>query len=305
MKRLFLIFILFFFLASCLIGGGAGSNSVRVQVAAFHQNSALRTGSGQPYIRLSPSREICRWRPFKLENVREQLLTTGIAKEILDDFLFYRETEGAEGAEGEERETSSYGPEVGKPVYIETGENWTKFGLQITNLTKYVLIIDTVRFEAKARCGSQIFEHSGEHSAGYCSREGDEAPYLYIVPPVKRDDKGNPTHPMVNYHPRSSNAFDNLTLIFDGFPIVDRTKEASKNFQNAFKSPGTNTPTGLSGTESAGSATERECQPNKTIAIPKYDIELILVGYFLLPRSVEQVGSFTKRIHFSTSVINF
>ena len=294
MQKIARLCILFFFLSSCIFGG-AGSGQVQVKVAAFHENSPLRTASGQPYIRLSPSREICRWRPFQLQQVREQLLTEGIDEETLDDYLFYTEGEEATEEEGP-------GPEVRSPVYIETEDNWTKFGLQIVNLSRFALIIDTVRFNARARCGSQTFDHSGEISSGYCSESGHDAPFLYIVPPTNYDDKGRPIGPGINYQPRSINAFDNLTLIFNGFPIIDRTAEPSRNLQRAFQTVENNASNSRG--QQNGSTAETECQPNQTIVIPRYTVELTLIGYFLLPRGTEQVSHFTKRIRFSTTVIN-
>ena len=302
-QKIFALFIFVFFcLSSCIIGGGgAGSSRVDVRVVAFHSNSLIRTGSGQPYIRRQASREICRWRPFELETVRDQLLTQGIDEDILDDYIFPIDEEA------EEEEESSLDPVVKKPIYVETAENWTKFGLQIVNTSNYLLIIDTIRLNAKARCGSQVFEHSSELSSGYCAGDS-EAPYLYIVPPAPINAEGRPSGPMINYHPRSTNAFDNLTLIFDAFPIIDRTGEASTNFQNLFKSSGQNTFSGsvTGGGAEAGLTNEQECSPNQIIVVPRYDVELTLVGYFLLPSgAAEQVGHFSKRIRFPITSINF
>ena len=288
-----------FFLSSCLLGGGReGSRNVSVKVVAFHENSSLRTASGRPYIRRTASQrgEICRWRPFELRDVRSQLLKEGIDEEVLDEYLLHRE-EGTEEEEGAERETR-------EPVYMSTGENWIKFGLQIINFSPYVLIIHTVSFNAKARCGSQIFEHSGEINTGYCSVQGDNAPYLYIVPPTKYNDRREPIGPMVHYRPLSSNAFDNLTLILDGFPIVDRTREPSKSLQNAFQTNTSPSTTAGAGAPAAALAVERECQPDKTIVIPRYTIELTLIGYYLLPKAAEEVSYFTKTVSFPTAVIN-
>ena len=292
LKNIFLLCFLFIFLSSCALGlGGSGSNKVQVFVVPFHSDSKARTASGRPYIRIKEVPQICRWRPFRLREVHEQLLDEGIAEEILDRYFFPDE-------EDEEDEESSEGSEVGEPVYHTPAANWIKFGLQITNLTNYVLVIDTVRFQARARCGTQIFQHSGEISTGYCGGEGsDAAPYLYVAPPADL------TGTQINYYPQSSNPFDNLTLIFDGFPIVDRTQTASRSFQNAFTGPGSSS--GSAGAE-GGAGTESECQPDKTIVIPRYDVELVLIGYFMLPsgEEVEQVGHFTKRVRFSTTVVN-
>ena len=305
MKEIFLFCFLCVFLSSCALGlSSSGTNKVQVFVVPFHSDSKSRTASGRPYIRTKAIPQICRWRPFQLREVYEQLQEEGIAEEVLDRYFLLEEEEGESADERE----------IGEPVYHTVGDNWIKFGLQITNLTNYVLVIDTVRFQARARCGSQTFQHSGEISTGYCGGEGsDAAPYLYVAPPADL------TGTQINYYPQSSNPFDNLTLLFDGFPIIDRTQEASRSFQNAFtrsSSPsGVATGTaGATGTaDSAGTAgvgagtrTNRECQPNKTIVIPRYDIELVLIGYFMLPsgEEVEQVGHFTKRIRFSTTVIN-
>ncbi|MCZ0931834.1 MAG: hypothetical protein OXJ52_01605 [Oligoflexia bacterium] len=298
MKKKFSLCFFFVLFSSCVRTGGSGSNlssQVGVFVVPFHSNSQIRTASGQPYIRTKGIRQVCRFRPFSLREVRERLGKEKINEEVLDTFLFPEEA-GGEG-EGE----SSYGSEVSEPIYHQVGDNWLRFGLAIKNDTNFLLIIDTVRLQARARCGSQIFEHSGEISTGYCS---GEAPYLYIVPPLKITGK------QVNYYPQSTNPFDNLTLFFDGFPIIDRSGEASKSFQNAFRASGTTTQGPTNNTTASPARAERECQPNKTVVIPQYNIEITLIGYFLLPKGedkkkeVEQVDHFTKRIRFSTTVVN-
>ena len=283
---------LFFCLAclsfsSCLGSSGLSSKDVRVAVVAFHSNSDVQTASGAPYIRTKGTRQICRWRPFRQRKARDQLLQEGVDKEVLDDYLFPIKEE-------EEELSESYEIIQEDPVYLQVGDNWLRFGLQITNMTDFVLIIDTIRYQARAKCGSQVFSHSGEFNFGYCSGGGgDEAPYLYLVPPAGTTGK------QVNYFPQSANPFDNLTLYIDGFPILDRTGEASQSFQSHFED------TGVAGTSGSTDVTgERECQPNKTIVIPRYTVELTLVGYFMLPRGGEQAGHFQKRITFPTTALN-
>ncbi|MDE0091828.1 MAG: hypothetical protein OXN83_00915 [Oligoflexia bacterium] len=286
MKKTLFFCLACFSLSSCLVG--SGSNDVRVKVVSYHSNSDVQTASGAPYIRTKGTRQICRWRPFRQRTARDQLLQEGVDKEVLDDYLFPIEEE-----EGEESE--SYEVIQDDPVYLQLEDYWLRFGLQITNITDFVLIIDTIRYQARARCGSQIFSHSGEFSFGYCSGGGgDEAPYLYVVPPVETTGK------QINYKPLSSNPFDNLTLYIDGLPVLDRTGEASPSFQSRFED------TGVAGTFGSAEVTdERECQPNEPLVVPQYTIELTLVGYFMLPRgSGEQTGGFQKRISFPTTFHN-
>ena len=299
----FLLFILL--LPSCVGTGGVGSNDVQIFVVPFHSDSAVKTSSGRPYIRTKGSRQVCRWRPFNSRLVYEQLLKEGMSEEFLDSNFFY---EGSlEPVTSEATEDS----EVRKPVYLEVEDNWLKFGLQITNLTNYILVIDTIRLNGNARCGNYTFQpYSNEITTGYCSGEGEgTSPYLYLVLPSRS------TGTQINYFPQSENPFDNLTLFFDGFDIIDRTGEASRDFQRSFlrtnpnqntannNSAVTNTANNIGGTAS-GNGTESSCQPDKAIVVPQYSIEMTLIGYFLLPDGEEQIRSFTKRLRFSTSVIN-
>ena len=262
---------------------------MRVEVVAFHSNSNVQTSSGRPYIRAKGTRKYCRFRPFKQKLVREQLVNIGVSKEVVRDYLFQIEEENSETGSNEENEAEE------KPVYLQVDDNWLSFGLQIINLTQLVLIIDTIRYQARGKCGSQVFSHSGEIASGYCSGDGgDSAPYLYIVPPA------GTTGRQVNYYPQSANPFDNLTLFISGFPIVDRSGDPSKVLQNAF---GTGGNTASTATASAGTG-GRECQPNEIIVIPQYTVELTFIGYFMVPKGEgEQAGNFRKRISFITQQI--
>ena len=312
MKKIFLLCFLLALLSSCVGTVGSGSNlshKVQVFIVPFHSDSRVRTASGRPPIRdWKGGPKVCRFRPFRLEDVRDRLIKEGVNKNVLDKFLFDETFETEGGGEGESEGNSFSRREVGRPVYHEVGENWLSFGLQITNDTPFLLVIDNIRFQAKARCGSQTFEHSGEISTGYCSGEGEGAtPYLYLVPPLAIGGK------QVNYYSKSPNPFDNLTLFFDGFPILDRTGEASPDLQSTVKAFGANTTGQTNNVSTSATGTEKECQPHKIKVIPIYRVELTLIGYFILPRGddkddredeVEQVNSFVKRVSFSTTVFN-
>ena len=287
MKKIFLLCFVFILLSSCVVGG-VTDGDVIVKVVSFHQDDIVRTSSGRPLIFAKGSREYCRWRPFDWQFVREQFSKQGLEKEALDELFF----DGA--VENEETESSDVELED-KPVFIEVGNNWTTFGLLIQNNTDDLLIIDTVLFQARANCGSETFTHSGEISSSYCSGERG-APFLYIVLPKHQ----------INYTPNNSNSLNNLRLFIDGFPIIDRTGEPSTSFQSSFRAIGANEGTPPAGATEAGTGAGAKCEPHKIVVTPIYQVELTLIGYFIFMGEEEsrQTGRFTKRVRFSTTVIN-
>ena len=296
-KTLILLFFLFSLLPSCIGTSSFSSNDVRVIVTAFHADSLVRTDSGRPYIRAKGTRQVCRWRPFTARNVRSQLRKhVDLSEATLNKYFFSSEEE-------ESTETESNQVVGGRPIYYQTEGNWTKFGLVIQNSTEFTLVIDTIKYHARASCGDEILDHNGEFDSSYCSSEGETAPYLYIVPPAKKGV-------IVKYIPKSANPFDNLTLIIDQFPIIDRTDEPSTNLRNAFRSSTTGGDTSVS--------QNRGCQPNETVVIPSYTIELTLIGYFIIPdgpeedsdinnidegKGAEEAGYFVKRVTFQTTTL--
>ena len=286
MKKMLLLCFLCALLSSCLSGTG-DSGGVIVRVAAFHQGSLVRSSSGRPFINTKGGRHFCRWRPFNAREAREKLMKEGLGEKTLDEYLFIDEAHS--------EEESSEGRENQEPVYLQVGDNWSKFGLFIQNLTNYFLIIHTVKFEAEANCGSKLFYHSGEfHYTNYCTGEGNTAPYLYIISGRNQ----------VKYDPISSNSFNNLILFIDNFPILDRTGEASPSLQNTFKAFGRGTAGSMTNTNnSVVATTERKCRPNELKVIPRYRVELTLVGYFAVPgrEGLEQVDNFEKVVGFSTA----
>ena len=299
-----LLFFLFACLPSCLGLFSFSANDVKVKVAAFHSDSIVSTASGWPYIRTKGTRQICRWRPFTVRKVRSQLKKyVGFNEDTLNKYFFPEDEE--EGA-GESTEAESNRSIEGRPVYHQAENYWTKFGLVIQNETEFVLVIDTIRYYAKARCGDEILEHSGEFDSSYCSSEDGTTPYLYVVPPAG-------TGTQVSYIPQSSNPFHNLTLVIDGFPVIDRTDQPSKELENAFR---VSTAESRNTFNNSGSQ-KKECQPDETIVIPGYTVELVLIGYFIVPdkprddlsdegdrderEGAEQVGQFDKRVTFQTT----
>ncbi|MBC6415308.1 MAG: hypothetical protein GDA46_02840 [Bdellovibrionales bacterium] len=296
--------VLFFYilcLCSCLIGksGTQGlSADVAVRVVSQFSDSAIRSSSGRPYISLHGGRRVCRSKPFSLSVVREHLEESGVPKETLNKYLFFDLEQ--EEVEGEDNETES--STLRRAVFKEVENNWIKFGLQIANNTDFALVIDTVRIHGRARCGSQIYTHEETIEAnGYCV-SGNAPPFLYIVPPKRR----------IEYQPLSTNPFHNLTLYFDGFPIEDRREIASRSFQNSVRSPqqvieSSEETTGGQETvrsqEGAGQS-RQICQPEREdYAIPRYRIEVTLMGYFIGLTSEYVTLDFFKRVTFFTTVI--
>lgn len=291
----FLTIPLFLFLFSSCIGGGSGgffNSQVSVRVVSQFNDSFLRTATGRPYIRLQGGPRICRVRAFNVENIRERLLETGVSEEILNDYLFY---DSGEESSGESAENSSKEERSLDPIPYNVGENWIEFGLQIQNNTDFALIINSVRLNGIGRCGGKTYSYSGdEKSPGYCSGSG--FPILYIVPPRRR----------IEYRPDSTNPFHNLKLYFSGFEIEDRRGEPSKRLQNIAN-------TGSSQIRTQGdtgnSATQNEslagaCEPNREdYAIPRYQLEVSLRGYFIGLSSEYATVDFFKRVSFSTEVI--
>ena len=302
MKKFICLFFFFFLFSSCVGSSSISSSNVKVNPVAFHSDSIARTASGRPYIRLKGARQICRWRPFTLRDLRLRLKNdVGLSEDAMNKY-FFPETEG----ESEESESNTRAES--QPVYYNAENNWTKFGLVIQNETNFTLVIDTIRYQARAKCGNEIFEHSGEFDSSYCASEGGATPFLYIVPPSRVGQ--------VNYIPQSSSPFDNLTLIIDGFPIKDRTEFASKNLQNTFSSSTQNNFGSAGNTENNNlDQQNRECQPNEIIVKPRYTIELTLIGYFIVTRRPpdregvnrepgddgEEVNYFVKRVSFQTT----
>ena len=294
MKKLILCFLCVVLFSSCELGQQSG---VVVQVAAYHKDDLVQTSSGRPLINNKGMPQFCRYRPFNLLSARERLKDEGLTTEQLDRYLF-----GAgSGEEGEEGEESSRERSAEEPVFIEMEDNWLKLGLVIQNNENYLLIIDSVRFQARARCGSQTFEHSGTINTGYCSGGGDTAPYLYAVPAGTQ----------VNYAPLSPSSFDNLILLIGGFPVIDRSGEASQTLQNTV-SRAVEQRTANATTVNSGDS-ERECRPNEILVIPQYTVELTLLGYFIVPggedieergkrkKQPTQVKPFRQRIRFRTA----
>ena len=291
---------IFLFLSSCIGGssgssGGAFNSQVSVRVVSQFSDSFLRTPSGRPYIRLQggPPR-ICRKRPFTIEAIREELLAAGVTHEILNDYLFSGEAEGEEGETGEGGEGETSENTRPGPVFHNIGSNWIEFGLLIQNNTDFALIINLVRLSGAGRCGRVFTYPNSEIGTGYCSSgEAGSFPILYIVPPRRQ----------VVYRPDDTNPFHNLTLRFSGFEIDDRRNTPSKRLQRIISGP-----TATNNTQQNSSidndTLEEVCEPNREdYAIPKYTLELSLLGYFIGLSSEFATVDFFKRINFDTEVI--
>ena len=288
MTKFLTVPFLLFFLSSCNFQGDTGLTSqIAVRVVAQHSDSFIRTASGRPYIRLQGGRRICRVRPFNIDNIRESLIISGVSSDILNS-NFFRESSGEETAEGVEGSSSSNEERPSTdPVYYDVAENWIEFGLQIANPTEFILVINKIRLNGVGRCGGKVYTYSGEEKGTeYCSENG--FPALYIVPPGTE----------VNYHPESLKAFDNLKLYFSGFEIEDRRGDFSRRLQNQTEESKTQ------GEVSNPTANTASCQPQREdYAIPTYQMELNLLGYFLGVTDEYVTLDFFKRVSFSTDVV--
>lgn len=243
-KFLFSFCVLFF--TSCQLGSdntAVYNSNVRVLVAPFGSGDTVQ--SSRPIIFPNGGRKACRQRPFRSSDMRTFLRGLGVDKDHLD-VLF------------NEEDTESEAERVPQTVVLtDVADNWLKFGLLIANHnTKVFLVVESLHFTAEGKIRGEQFLHSGNVDHGYCSGEhGDVAPFLYLVPPGKQ----------AAYRPLSDNPFENLTIYLDGFPIIDRTEEPSREFQREIGV------TGVTGNFSSA-----------IIEVPIYTVEITLSGYFML-----------------------
>ena len=279
-----MLIITLFSLGSCVFeGGGLGLNSqVSVRVVSQFNDSFLRTSSGRPYIRLQGGPDICRKRPFSQRIIREELLNSGVSEDVLNDYFFGGEEVSFQEEEEEEEEEEA----VSSPIFHTVGDNWIEFGVLIENNTDFALVINKVRLSGVGRCGGKIFNYSDEKSSGYCA-EGD-FPILYLIPPRQK----------IEYNPENTNPFHNLKLYFDGFEIEDRRDQDSRRLQNL-----ANRGLVSSNTNTITNEIEETCEPSRDYAIPVYQLELSLTGYFIGLSSEYVTIDFFKRVNFSTEVI--
>ena len=137
-------------------------------------------------------------------------------------------------------------------IYHEpVGDNWIQFGLRFRNTTSNAFIVTSINIQAEGKCGEEEFTYTGtEIRDGYCSGENNNSNYLYVIPPTGLDSA-------VNYDPNGP-AIENLTLFFDGFTVLDGRDDPD------FEYP-------------------KGCRENTTqkIAVPKYEGQLIVRGYFI------------------------
>ena len=284
-KAFVLIFLL---LNSCLIGQGSGLNS-KIDVAMVPYTSADKVirDDRKLAIFLKGGRQVCRPSPFKARDFRTALklksekVFTQLEDKFLDELFRVGEESGST--------TSSAS---NKAVYLDVGDNWLKFGLVIANHNtgtevvnnkktskNFFLIIDSIKYNAKARYGKQEFSHAGNINPGYCdtNAEGGETPsFLYLVTPGTQ----------VNYRPLSRNPLENLTIYISGFPIIDRSSQPSFSQQQGIQGGGVN----LQGFYSQGDIRK----------IPEYSVELTLLGYFITKSGAKVPGpGFDYRFSFS------
>ena len=292
----------FFIFSSCQIGQGGNSSvlssNVHIIVAPYGEGD--KVFSSKPIIFLKGGQKICRRRPFRASEARTTLQSAGLEEDFLDEF-FDEEDEQRGGPGDTERQTND-------PVEVDMGDNWLRFGLFIANENKgknnFFLVVDSLVYNATAIYKGQVFSHSGNIDSGYCdSEEGETAPYLYLIPPNQK----------ITYSPQSKNPFHNLTILIDGFEILDRSDQASYSQQQRIQNAqqqlggqsfgnqqlGQNQQTGQN--QPIGQDQQNQSYgPNEIIVIPDYTVELILRGYFMT-KSGNPIASFVKRTQFWTT----
>ena len=248
-------FLCFFFLTACVFRAGGGSAAWVSIVANPFKDDKGNARSLPAIIYTDGGEGICRPGTPDSDTLRNALEEKGLLDNpdsVIFD-LFDIDLEGA----GEGGVTESQGSN--RSLKISVGENWLKFGLQITNAHKDLyLIVTGITFSAVARYkGRVVGQHSGNISPGYCGTKGA----LYLVSPGGK----------IEYKPTSQkHIFSNLTLYLTGFPIIDRKAEPSRRLQ------------AQAGETAAGGDDIASLIPEKCFRfIPEYTVELSLTGYFI------------------------
>lgn len=288
------------FISSC-VNNLSTNLSSNVTVLVYPYGQGAKRSSRSPLLFLSPGKKICRRTPYNQSKARKYL-EDSLDEEFLDRFfpVSNQGTKPPSGGSGNSGSgagagagSSGSGTGAGagasstannKPVQIDVAANWIEFGLLIANNNKnknaYKLFVHSISYVATARCGQEVFEHSGDISTTKCqSDQGVTSPFLYFVPAGSK----------VDFKPYSTNSFENLKLFIDGFEIIDRAKESNR-------------PPLIAGTQKIIS--NPTCYPNKIKHIPNYLVELTLIGQFI-SKSGFTVAEFIKRVHFRTRSTSF
>ena len=288
MNKVFVL--IFLLLSSCQFGPGGLASSldlnVVVKLTPYTSKDSVVPSNRRPIIFPNGGRKVCRPYPYRVRDIRSilNLKEEGERAVKREDNLL------EELFRGREEPESTVSSASNEPVRLEVGENWLKFGLVIANHNtgkndegesrNFFLIIESISYNAFARYQGQDFSHSGSITSGYCdsNAEGGEIPpFLYLVTPGDQ----------VNYKPSSKNPLENLTIYISGFPIVDRSSQPSSSLQQRIQ---------------GGGNLQEFYRPRDIKVIPKYEVELTLVGYFINRLGKEPIG-FERRFSFySTSL---
>ena len=268
-KTKFGLFLCVLVSASC-IGNGAVSSSVTVWVNPWGEGEELRRGT--PIVHLDPSVEICRPRAYSVKDLRENLEEgeSLLSEEGLDKFLGEPEEQDLNPENLRERSQN---------IKISLSSGWTRIGLKIANQSRFHLVITSVSWRAAGRYKGETYEAQGALTAGYCS--GSETlPFLYFVPPGRS----------IEYLPLAKDRpLENLSLYFTGFPAVDRSGDPSIRVAQALNQGTAQSPVQVLNPSEA------------IIAIPNYQGDLTLRGYFMNEDGIRVSSGFAKRQSFNTT----
>ena len=98
------------------------------------------------------------------------------------------------------------------PLTLTVSENWMKVNLTVVNHNEdgSHLVIDHITFRAQGSYKEQVLNHVRTLGPDYCG-----LPFLYLVS----------SSTFLQYKPQSTNPLQNLTLIVDGFPVIEDDHE--------------------------------------------------------------------------------